>query len=214
MVYGTDEPIGIGVLQMKSFSDEEGELAVRIARKVVESAAKKKNPGEIDIPPTFKEFGGVFTTLSKFPSGNLRGCIGFSEPVMPILSAIIRSAQSAALKDTRFRPVHVDELDTITISVSLLTKPTRVLYDDQKELPKLIEVGKHGLILKRNGAGGLLLPQVPVEQGWNSEVFLNQVCVKAGLPHKTWKTKKVDIFTFTAEVFEETEPHGPIVRKQ
>ena len=197
---------------MNVFSDEEGTIAVRIARRVIESTIRNENPGDIDVPKSFKDNGGVFTTILKFPSGDLRGCIGYSEPVMPIISAIVRSAKSAATRDIRFQPLRVDELDNVIFSVSLLTKPTRLLYDKAEDLPSLVTVGKHGLIIKKNGSGGLLLPQVPVEQDWNSEVFLNQTCVKAGLPHKTWRTKKVSIFTFTAEVFEETEPHGSVVR--
>ena len=198
---------------MYVFSDEEGEIAVQIARRVIEAAVRKENPGEIDIPASFKDNGGVFTTIERYPSGELRGCIGYSEPILSIVSAIVRSAKSAALKDTRFKPMHEDELGKIIVSVSLLTKPEHILFDDPKELPRLIEIGKHGVIVKNDRAAGLLLPQVPVEQGWNSEVFLNQVCVKAGLPHKIWRTNKVELFTFTAEVFEELMPGGKVVRK-
>ena len=165
------------------------------------------------IPDRFKDYGGVFTTIYRHPSGNLRGCIGYSEPVMPIIKAIIRSAKSAAIRDFRFNPVKADELKNIIVSVSLLTKPVRLLFDTTKELPTLIKIGLHGLIVKDGSHTGLLLPQVPIEQGWDSKIFLNQVCVKAGLPHKLWRTKKIDLYTFTAEVFEETEPHGQVVRK-
>ncbi len=198
---------------MYVFSDEEGKIAVRIARRVIEATVMRESPGEIDIPSSFKDNGGVFTTLERYPSGELRGCIGYSEPVLSIVSAIVRSAKSAALRDTRFQPLHEDELGKIIVSVSLLTKPEHILFDDPKELPRLIEIGKHGLIVKNSRTAGLLLPQVPVEQGWNSEVFLNQVCVKAGLQHKSWRTKKVELFTFTAEVFEELMPKGKVVRK-
>lgn len=198
---------------MNVFSDEEGAIAVQIARRVIEAAVLSENPGEIDIPKSFKDNGGVFTTINRYPSGDLRGCIGYSEPILPIVSAIVRTAKSAALKDTRFRPLHEDELKKITVSVSFLTKPEHILYDDPKELPGLVNIGKHGLIVKNERASGLLLPQVPVEQGWDSEVFLNQVCVKAGLPHKIWRSRKVDLYTFTAEVFEELMPNGKIVRK-
>lgn len=198
---------------MYVYSDDEGKLAVEIARRVIEAAIRNENPGDIEIPPAFKDNGGVFTTISRFPDGNLRGCIGYSEPVMPIIRAIIRSAKSAATQDTRFKPVHAEELPKLIISVSILTKPSRLLYDQPTDLPSIVEVGKHGLIVKKDGKAGLLLPQVPVEQGWSSEVFLNQVCVKAGLPYKTWRTNKADLFTFTAEVFEEMEPNGAVIRK-
>jgi len=204
--------IGVGDFQMHVFSDEEGETAVRIARKTIAKVIHGENPGEMDVPESFRENGGVFTTITRYPSGSLRGCIGYSEPVMPIISAIIRSARSAATKDFRFLPVKPDEIETIIVSVSLLTKPVRVVFDKPEDLPELIEIGKHGLIVKKNHVTGLLLPQVPVEQGWDSKVFLNQVCVKAGMPYKSWKNKKVELYTFTAEVFEETEPNGPVAR--
>lgn len=198
---------------MNVFSDEEGQIAVNIARRVIDSAVRNENPGVIEILTSLKDHGGVFTTISKYPSNNLRSCIGYSEPVMPIISAIIRSAKSAASRDMRFRPVREDELNNIVISVSLLTKPSRLLYDDPSDLPHLVKIGTHGLIIRKGEKAGLLLPQVPIEQGWDSEVFLNQVCVKAGLPYKTWKAGKADLFTFTAEVFEEEEPRGTVVRK-
>lgn len=198
---------------MHMFSDDEGKLAVEIARRVIEAAVRNEKAGEIEIPQNFKDDGGVFTTITRYPEGELRGCIGYSEPVMPIVSAIIRSARSAATRDLRFRPVKSEELDTLVISVSLLTRPTRLMYSDPRDLPSLIKVGRHGLIAKKDRKAGLLLPQVPVEQGWDAEVFLNQVCVKAGLPYRSWKNGNVELHLFTAEVFEEEEPRGAVVRK-
>lgn len=196
------------------FNDSEGETAVRIARKVITAAVNGENAGEMDIPDSFRDNGGVFTTITRHETGNLRGCIGYSEPILPIISAIIRSSKAAAMSDLRFVPVKQSELDKILISVSLLTKPTRLLFEDPEEIPDLITIGKHGLIVKKGKSAGLLLPQVPVENDWDPVIFLNQTCVKAGIPYKSWRTGKVDILTFTAEVFTETEPNGSIVREE
>ena len=67
--------------------------------------------------------------------------------------------------------------------------------------PALVEVGRHGLLIRRGGHSGLLLPQVPVEWGWNRETFLDQTCVKAGLPPGTWKRPDASLYWFEAEVF-------------
>ena len=199
---------------MNVFSAQEGTIAVKAARREIESTVLDEDPGEMDIPESLREPGGVFTTIRRYPTGGLRGCIGYSEPVMPMITAIIRSAKAAAISDFRFSPVRPEELDRIVISVSLLTRPTQLKYDGPDELPRLVKVGKHGLIVQKGGANGLLLPQVPVELGWNSYEFLNQTCVKAGLPPGCWIDKKTNIFVFTAEVFEEMTPKGKVVREE
>lgn len=198
---------------MKVFSLEEGTLAVQIARKVIEAAIMKEEPGEIDIPDSFREHGGIFTTISTYPAKNLRGCIGYPQPVMPIYKAIVESAVAAATKDHRFPRLVPLELNRIILEVSLLTKPSPIKNTDPTSYPRLVSVGKHGLIVKKKGRSGLLLPQVPVELGWNSYEFLNQTCVKAGLPAKTWMDRTTEVLTFTAEVFEEMSPGGTVKRK-
>ena len=198
---------------MRTFSLEEGTIAVKVARRVVESTVLGTDPGEMDIPETFKEPGGVFTTINTYPSRDLRGCIGYSEPVMPIILAIIRSAKAAATQDPRFSPLREEELDRIVVEVSLLTPPVPLEASAPDEYPRKIKIGKHGLIVHMDGKGGLLLPQVPVELGWNSHEFLKNICLKAGLPPDCWRTGRAKLFTFTAEVFEEITPRGRIVKK-
>ena len=90
----------------------------------------------------------------------------------------------------------------------------KLRISNREDLPRMIEVGKHGLIVQKDKKAGLLLPQVPVELGWNSYEFLNQTCIKAGLPAKSWLEQNTDMFTFTAEVFDEMSPGGKIVRKE
>lgn len=198
---------------MKVFSLEEGTLAVQIARKVIEAKIMKQEPGEIDIPDSFREHGGIFTTINTYPSKNLRGCIGYPQPVMPIYKAIVESAVAAATKDNRFPRLVPLELNRVTVEVSMLTKPSPIKNADPSSYPRLVTVGKHGLIVKMKGRSGLLLPQVPVELNWNSFEFLNQTCVKAGIPAKSWMDGKTEVLTFTAEVFEEMSPGGTVKRK-
>ena len=135
---------------------------------------------------------GVFVTLKK--KGELRGCIGFIEPVASVCDTVIHSAVYAASEDPRFPPVRTDELKDLEVEVSVLS-PLRKIDD-----PGLVQVGKHGLVIAMGAQRGLLLPQVAVENGWNRETFLNQACVKAGLPPDAWK-KDAEISVFEAIVF-------------
>jgi AmmeMemoRadiSam system protein A len=136
---------------------------------------------------------GAFVTLKK--EGHLRGCIGYIEPVLPLYQTIIRASIFAACKDPRFLPVSVDELEELEIEISVLTPLKKI------QTPRLVEVGKHGLVISKGGKTGLLLPQVPVENRWSRETFLQQACLKAGLPENAWKTG-ADIFIFEAVVFQ------------
>jgi AmmeMemoRadiSam system protein A len=135
---------------------------------------------------------GVFVTLKKKDA--LRGCIGFIEPVGPIHQTVIQASIYASSKDPRFKPVTSDELDEIDIEISVLT-PMRKISD-----PSLVEVGKHGLFVKWKGRSGLLLPQVPVENGWSRRTFLEQACLKAGLSKDAWKSG-AKLYVFEADVF-------------
>ncbi|HOW85992.1 MAG TPA: AmmeMemoRadiSam system protein B [Candidatus Aminicenantes bacterium] len=137
---------------------------------------------------------GAFVTLTE--AGDLRGCIGFIEPVMPLGQAVIRCAIYAATEDPRFPPVSAAELGRLRIEISVLT-PAREIGQ-----PGLVQVGRHGLIVERDGRKGVLLPQVPVENGWDRETFLAQGSLKAGLPADAWK-RGAKLSVFEAIVFRE-----------
>ena len=142
----------------------------------------------------FLEPRGVFVTLKK--RGELRGCIGFIEAVAPLGQAVIRAAIYAATEDPRFPPVSPDEVQGLGFEISVLT-PLRDIAN-----PDLVRVGRHGIIVSREGRKGVLLPQVPVENGWDRQTFLEQGCLKAGLPPDAWK-KGAKIQVFEAIVFHE-----------
>jgi len=185
-------------------------MAVRAARATVDAHVHGRGPPDLDLPGTFDAPGGVFTTLKTHPSDDLRGCIGIPEPIMNLRDALVRSAMSAATEDPRFPRVSPGELDGITIEVTLMTPPEPVPVDRPEELLDKVRIGVHGLIASRDGRKGLLLPQVPVEQGWDVEQFLRHTCWKAGLPMDSWNDGRTTFQWFTGQVFGEVEPRGEV----
>jgi len=202
---------------MPRIRDEWGEFLVRLARRAVEEYVrngKTISPPE-DTPPELWEKMGVFVTLNRCnspPQTALRGCIGFPLPVYPLVEATIKAAIYAATDDPRFPPVSEDELEEVVVEVSVLTPPEPI-EGAPKERPEKIKVGRDGLLIERGFYSGLLLPQVPIEWGWDEEEFLAQTCWKAGLPPDCWLDPETRIYRFTAEIFEEESPWGPVRRK-
>jgi AmmeMemoRadiSam system protein A len=145
--------------------------------------------------PALLEERGAFVTLKR--EGQLRGCLGYVEGIMPLIEAVAENAGAAALRDPRFPEVRPEELPQIKLEVSALTPLVLVENTDD------IEVGSHGLMVCLGPNRGLLLPQVPEEYGWEREEFLSQTCRKAGLPAGAWKGPTTDIYSFEAEVFGE-----------
>jgi len=202
-------------------SQGDGEFLVRLARSTVEyylandAAAKPRPPSST--PKKLWERRGVFVTInSKGEKGEydqLRGCIGFPYPIMPIVEATIEAAIAAATEDPRFYPLSLDELPQVTFEVSVLSEPREIQVASRSELPSKVVVGRDGLIVERFTRSGLLLPQVAVEYRWGPEEFLDEACVKAGLPPGAWKEEGTKVLSFTADVFGEVEPRGPVVRK-
>ncbi|MEE8605039.1 MAG: AmmeMemoRadiSam system protein B [Candidatus Aminicenantaceae bacterium] len=135
---------------------------------------------------------GAFVTLKKH--GQLRGCIGFIEPVLPLHQAVMQASIYAACRDSRFLPVTRDELDDLEVEISVLSPLKKIIN------PNRITVGRHGLVIAKDGKRGLLLPQVAVEQNWTRETFLERACLKAGLPKNAWRSG-AEIFVFEAIVF-------------
>ncbi|MGD1049001.1 MAG: AmmeMemoRadiSam system protein A, partial [Candidatus Krumholzibacteriaceae bacterium] len=119
--------------------------------------------------------------------------------IKPLATTIEEMAKAAAVDDYRFNPVQASEVPSLEIEISVLSPITEVTD------PSTIVVGKHGLIMTRGSKRGLLLPQVPLQWGWDRETFLAQTCLKAGLPEDAWKQKGTTIESFTAEVFSERE---------
>ncbi|MCL2296322.1 MAG: TIGR00296 family protein [Methanomassiliicoccaceae archaeon] len=189
----------------------DGTAAVKAARRYAEAETKKET-AEYPLPEGFSENKGVFVTISKYPSGDLRGCIGYPEPVLPLKDALERSAV-AACHDPRFNSLMFSETGACIFEVTVLTVPRKIIYKSPEELLSKIVVGRDGLIITYKGRRGLLLPQVPLEFGWDAEKFLRHLSMKAGLDQNTWKDPEAAIESFNGEIFTETSPRGEVVRK-
>jgi len=194
---------------------DEGEFLVRLARKSIEEHLSGRRV-EPPTPPSERlaEKRGVFVTLYRYPSKELRGCIGLPYPTHRLVDAVIHAAISSATADPRFPPVRLREMDEIVIEVSVLTEPEEIKYDDPKKLPEKIVIGRDGLIIEAGGFSGLLLPQVPVEYNWGPEEYLMHLSLKAGLPSTYWLTGRARIYRFTAQIFAEKTPRGEIVEEK
>ena len=195
-------------------SDSDGVVLVKTARKAVTQFLSNGNRMKLesDLEEKFSFNSGVFVTLNN-PDG-LRGCIGFPMPEKKLSHAIIEGAIAAATEDPRFPSVKTNELNDITFEVTVLTPPMEIIVTEPTEYLEKIKVGRDGLIIKHSFSSGLLLPQVPVEYGWNVEEFLQHTCEKAGLARDTWKNENVKIEKFEGIIFKEETPNGVIVREE
>ena len=187
-----------------------GKKLVRLARSSIERSFKEGFKVERIREKKLKEKRGVFVTLRTFPENKLRGCIGFPYPSLPLYEAVQRAAYSAAFEDFRFTPLRKEELERITVEISVLSKPKLIKVKDASEYFKKIEIGKDGLIIQNGPFSGLLLPQVPIEMNWSVQEFLENLCYKANLtPDFIWD-KNTKIWKFQAQVFAEIKPKGEV----
>jgi AmmeMemoRadiSam system protein A len=149
-----------------------------------------------DFDEVLRQPAGAFVTLNT-PEGDLRGCIGSIQAVHPLYQAVASSAIAAAFRDPRFPPLHPGELEQLHLEISVMG-PIEVVANVEE-----IVVGRDGLIMSQGRNAGLLLPQVAAEYRWDRETFLNQTCLKAGLPRDAWRSKDCRIEKFSALVFGE-----------
>lgn len=183
---------------------DQAKRLISIARKSIFSFFEDKETYiSEDIKEEFNEERGVFVTL--YSRGRLRGCIGFPEPVLPLWKAVKEAAEGAGFQDPRFPALSREEYKDIRIEMSVLTKPEIINADKTSDYVSQIETGKDGLIIKNERGSGLLLPQVALEQGWDSERFLCETCKKAGLEKDCWKDMKSKVYKFQAQIFAERD---------
>jgi len=192
---------------------DEGKKAVVFARNVIEEYVKNSSIPNSSLDGPFIENQGAFVTIHTYPNHDLRGCIGIPLPIMSLNNAITEGAKSAT-RDPRFPPLEENELNNIIIEVTILTKPETINVDQPQDYLKEIEIGRDGLIVEQGYFRGLLLPQVPVEQGWDIEEFLSHTCMKAGLMPDVWYDKNTKISKFSGQVFIEIKPRGEIEEKK
>lgn len=178
-------------------SETQRKQLLTLARESISATLNGSRPevhaGQFD--ETLRRPSGAFVTLTE--NDDLRGCIGSIEAVAPLYLAVVQSAINAAFRDPRFYPLAPDELARIRLEISVMGPIEKVT--DVNE----IEVGRDGLIISRGRSAGLLLPQVATDYGWDRETFLEQTCVKAGLPPNAWREPGATIEKFSAEVFGE-----------
>ncbi|VAX22372.1 COG2078: Uncharacterized ACR [hydrothermal vent metagenome] len=186
------------VTMKKDLPESEKKILLNAARRAITAEAEGKTfePQAGDLPPGLLNKRGVFVSLHK--DGKLRGCIGFPGAAKQLYDAVISASLSAAFKDPRFSPVASDELGQIEIEISVLTPPVPVgSWED-------IELGTHGVILRKGGLKALFLPQVAVEQKWDLPTTLSHLSMKAGFKENDWR-KDTEFEVFEAIVFKEDE---------
>ncbi|MCL2805859.1 MAG: AmmeMemoRadiSam system protein A [Treponema sp.] len=176
---------------------EEKTVLLTQAREAITAELEKRKPvfSQIQGNSNLKTPCGAFVSLHK--QKNLRGCIGRMTANLPLIETVRIMAKEAAFGDPRFPPLKKEELDLCHIEISAIS-PMAPCPD-----PQQVKVGVHGLYLMCNGRSGVLLPQVPVEQGWNLNEYLDYICIKAGLTPGSYNLPGAQLFTFTAIVFGE-----------
>lgn len=188
-------------------SIEDKRFLIGVARRAIRAELSDERAEYPSAPSdTVREPAGAFVTLRMpDPQGGeptLRGCIGHVVASQPLETTVKDSAVAAAVRDPRFPPLTLSELDDVTIEISVLS-PLETVSSAQE-----VEPGKHGVMLSGFGRSGLLLPQVATEQNWDRETFLTHCCYKAGLSGDCWHNPATEIQVFTAIVFTESELEG------
>jgi AmmeMemoRadiSam system protein A len=184
-----------GAPLLDEFSSEERGLLLGLAHQAISATLEQREISLAPPSPHLAEPRGAFTTL--YYRGDLRGCVGYVFPVASLYRTVAESARGAAFDDSRFPPVTRDHAPELRVSLSVLS-PLHPLRPEQ------VEIGRHGLLISQGYYRGLLLPQVPLEHGWDRIAFLEQTCRKAGLPPNAWQTG-AKLEAFTAEVFADPE---------
>jgi AmmeMemoRadiSam system protein A len=184
-----------------TISPEDRRFLLALARESIAAELENRKPQyQSSQSAVLQQPCGAFVTLHKdYGSGGreLRGCIGRMTASLPLAETVRVMAREAAFDDPRFSPLAPGELELCHIEISVLS-PMEVCPD-----PREVKVGVHGLYLARGGRAGVLLPQVPIEQDWNRDEYLDYICVKAGLPPKSYNAADATLYTFTAVVFGE-----------
>jgi AmmeMemoRadiSam system protein A len=178
---------------MSRLSSDDCRVLLDLARRAISTAVIEKRILDFSpYPSALTQPAGAFVTLHR--DGQLRGCVGQVEASDPLGDAVARAAINAALHDSRFPAVEADEVTSLEIEISVLSPPEPIA-------PETILPGRHGLLIMKDEYRGLLLPQVAAGRRWSSQRFLEETCIKAGLPRDAWRDPATRILGFTAEVF-------------
>ena len=177
------------------FSEEDRRLLGSVARESIESKLSHRPPRFPDPTEGCLRGGGLFVTLRK--KGRLRGCVGRMQGDMAVYETVKIMAAAAAFEDPRFPPLSRAEMGEIDIEITLLGPLEKI-----REAGEIV-IGRHGLYIIDRGRAGVLLPQVATEYGWDAPAFLDNVCLKAGLPSSAWKSPEAQLYVFEGLVFPE-----------
>ena len=187
----------------KPLSPEEKSFLLAIAKNAVSAAAHNQRLPHLDItslPPSLREKGASFVTLTT--SSQLRGCIGALEASQPLALDVQEHAKAATRQDFRFPPVTPQEISSIRIEISRLTTPVLLEYMDGKQLAEILEPGRDGVVIRDGFRRATFLPQV-WEKLPSPEDFLSHLCLKMGASPDVWRKKKLSVYTYQVEEFEE-----------
>lgn len=190
------------------YSLEDGKIFIKAAREVIKEFLEKRKIIYPEYLKKYNEKAGVFVTVRK--NKELRGCIGFPKPIYPLWKSLVLSSIYAATEDPRFEPLKIDEFNNITIEINILTEPELIRVKNPEEYPNKIKIGEDGLLLEYGIYSGILLPEVPIEEGWSEIEFLSYLCLKSGLPPDCWIKYPVKIYKFQSQIFREKEPNGDV----
>jgi AmmeMemoRadiSam system protein A len=178
---------------------EQQHRLLELARQAVTAAAGRKPLPSVRLaewPEALQGPLGAFVTLHH--RGRLRGCIGRMTSQQPLPETVVDMAAAAAVEDPRFPPLRPEELADLRVEISVLSPLTRI------QDPKEIRLGQHGVLVRQGRRTGVFLPQVATETGWDLETFLSELCSgKAGLEENAWQDPETELYTFTAQVFQE-----------
>ncbi len=186
-------------------SPEEKSYLLQLARHTIEAKLEQKSvpaPNSDSMSDNLKTLTGCFVTLHK--EGQLRGCIGYLEGKEPLFQAVIDNATHAAFSDHRFSPVKKNELPLLDIEITILTPAQPLEYADSNDLLDKIRPHIDGLIIKKGYHQATFLPQV-WEQLPKKADFLTYLCNKAGMAGDEWKKGEMNVFTYQAYYFSESD---------
>ena len=173
---------------IENLSNADGKTLIDIARDAIQG-----NKNHLNVPERLEEKAGAFVTLTE--GHNLRGCIGYLRPVMPLAQAVEKAAWNAAYRDPRFEPMNKNELKNIAIEVTVIGELKEVKYEDIH----LAEPGKFGLYIENGIYSGTLLPQVAVENHMSMDEFIAETCRKAGMGKDCYKNST--LYAYVAKIF-------------
>lgn len=181
-----------------TFTLDELKTLLKLARHELESLFQNNSHQIHQKPLTgiLSENLGVFVSL--YYKGKLRGCIGSFSSSVPLYQQVIKMTRQAALNDTRFNPVEKGELNDIEIEISVLSPLERIYSIDD------IELGKHGIYIKKDFRTGTFLPQVALKTNWSTEEFVSHCSSeKAGLGWQGWR--EAELYCYEAQIIKESE---------